>query len=177
MKPIFGAVTKGVNFNRNCCLSFIGNGSRFIFSSHYVWNTKTWQTLCYNSSAHSNNYVKTIKFFDTGNYLIASNGKTIDIYNADSFEYLKNIDFFGDIMYHSGLNLLIMNKITCYRLDLDFELRRIKMGFHYQIDCAIIHNQIMDILLLKCLLFDLLPLEIVCIELYGKIIKLSSYSI
>jgi len=107
---------------------------------------------------------------DIGDFLIVLN-RNPKIYNANNFELIQKIKCGLDfIAYHSGSKLFISQDLQTYRFD-NMSFVKIQLGKNYLVDSTVIPNFVMNIILCDDMLFDLLPYEVVCIELYGQIIN------
>jgi len=108
--------------------------------------------------------------FDFGlDFLICIKSRQIYVCNLN-FQVIWNVDCdYQFIGYHCGLRVLVTDDFRCFRVDLDHKLEPIILGKNYIQDRIIDYNQIMIMILHSYMLFDLLPYEILCVELYQAI--------
>jgi len=100
------------------------------------------------------------------------NVKTINIYNANTLKIIKTITLELNIIgYNKDYDLWMTTGFKCYKMTRFFELKEVHIGENYLVDQRKIPNTVMDIVLINELLFDLMPLELVCIELYREILN------
>jgi len=106
-------------------------------------------------------------YVDAGNYLIGVESKYTEIYDVDSLILLKKVNnCFDYMLYNKELNLLISDTFDLYRINSKYDFEKITLGRNYINDRCIYENYIMEIILNNILWFDLLPMEILCTELY-----------
>jgi len=168
MKSIFKKISDCIDFPWKSFPQFINNSYRFVISifESIIENVKTLSKTYYNIDGELY-----YEIYDTGEFLICTDHQSIYVYDAIKLRYLKTIKYSGQKIYNSKLNLLIINNDDYYRLDSSCELQKVNLSLNYMNDRVIVSNAVMDIVLSDYLLFDLLPNEILCIELYSEVIN------
>jgi len=143
---------------------FVFGSSRLaIINVSYVKNLYTSAILDIN--------MKDAKYYDTkwDIMLCLSNGP-IQIYGVVQLNSLVEINHNHEfIHYHKKLNLLITKGYELFVIESNHKLKHVNVGINYIMDRTIIPNLIMEIIS-DLYLFDLLPYEIVYVELYQRIL-------
>jgi len=173
--------SKITNIN-GCHIKWIANSSRFIqiFGLNHI-HVINIQTLA------ENKLNGRISFYDTNNdYLIGYMDNCVILYDLKSLTPMKIIKHDLQIEeYHRTFQLFIVERqdekynrkfhkqqLEFYRLTPEYKFQKVTIGENYLHDCRFINNFIMDIILFEILLFDRLPSEILCIELYHQILRI-----
>jgi len=153
-------------------ISWVCDSNRFIVanmfddsSSILIINIKTEKRLKIQPESQ-------FKFFDSGiHYLIGIFDDTINFYDADELTLLESRDVgLHFVAYHKKLQLLISEDFNHYIITSRFELDEFISGKNYLQDRNFCFNLVMEIILDTDLLFEQMPLEITCIELYQQIL-------
>jgi len=115
-------------------------------------------------------------YYDTGGKIFfGTNLDTLEIYDVASFRLLTKITIdFNICLYHKKLNLIVTTNLQYYRI-INMQLKKVKVGENYINDRNYIPNVIMDVLLClyseSVILFEMIPIEILCTYLYCKILS------
>jgi len=164
---------KGVTVRKGSFERFVHNSYHLVF---HFRNKKWYIENINNQSEMRINYCcrKHCRYVDIGNFLIEID-QGINVYTVDNLKYLRTIQYNSNrISFHNGLRLLLFEDTSgafeYYRLNSYCELENVKLGSNYTIDCKVISIYIMDILMDVGLIFDLLPYEIIYVELYQQMI-------
>jgi len=146
----------------------IGSSYLVVVDKKYVMNINT-DTILKNNDSRS-------KYFETNkNTMIKLNHQTITIYDAYQLTPITQIQHnYEFIYYHKKLDILITKSCKLFVITANYKLKRCNIGNNYIIDQTITPNQIMEIIAVSTMLFELLPEEIVFSELYMTILKHSN---
>jgi len=124
--------------------------------------------------------------FDTGNNYVFGSAFRIEmldvkpyiiVYNAGTLDSVKIIsnEYAGIMVHNNKLGVFIDYNYNCFRIVskqiFEFELQKVVFGKNYIKDSQIIQSPIMEMVLHYDMIFDLLPLELLCIELYDEILN------
>jgi len=143
-------------------IRWLSNSTNFIIIDGCVINVYTYNKL---------KIVKKCNVLDIDDFLIQSQPNSINIYDVNSLNLRSTINcnlYF--VTYHRKLKIMITKNMEYYRIDSHCNLNKITMGKNYLRDRNIVPNCIMDCILEKYLVFESLPLEIKCVELYQEIL-------
>jgi len=168
--------------------SWLTNSSRFALN---FWN----DTVINVTTKLGRKFTCIDRLFDTGDYILLhclDSENKIVVYDVANFNELAcincSIEF---LIYHKRLNVLVAKNFDCYKITPDYKLQKIDLfkgaifcpfrlqkivfGQNYILDFEMIENPVMNVILDSEMLFDLLPYEIICIELYQQILSCNQF--
>jgi len=149
-------------------------------SKHLILNTKTKKVRVDESECGS--------YYDTGGeyvfgiraYIVGFEDVKyiIDVYNASTLDYISAIVGVDTLFveYNCKLGLFFDWDHHCFGIfrkpilgsELEFELKMKTLGKNYINDIRIVQNMYMDLVLHVDMIFNMMPLELLCIELYAR---------
>jgi len=114
---------------------------------------------------------------DIGRYLIGSGVSYIELIDPNCFVRFNRIECGFELSsYSMKFGLLISHSLDYYQINSNYEIEKIMLGKNYITDRSIIKIDIMEIVLEYNLIFALIPMEILCIELYCQILLMNLHT-
>jgi len=153
-------------------ITWIENSNRLVafhnFESGIIYNVDV-KRMSHNIVLPRGGIDTVLNIFFVINY--SDSGVMLKIYDATTFDFKNVIKCDNRIQYyHKRYNIWFNNKFEYYRLTSDLEFKKITMGENYLDEYYYVPNVIMDIILEGNMMFDFVALEIICIDLYGRIL-------
>jgi len=154
-------------------LSRIGRDMKWIYSNYLIEYINGNRYCIHNLNTNKKRIFR--RFYDNkyviDNYLLISltYGYWLRIYDVTTLKLLAKIPNSLKIMgVNNLLNILITEDFRYFRVNTEYNLEQIKIGYNYVTDDDMVPHVIRIVMDLTLILIDL-PIEILCIELYQEI--------
>jgi len=116
---------------------------------------------------------RTCDFFDTNrDIMVCLECNIVELYDVYKLNLITQIRHdYNFVYYHKKLDLLITRSLELFVITNDYKLMQLNIGLNYIVDRIAFPNVVMEIISLQQLLFELLPFEIIFVELYQMLLK------